>query len=106
MYHSSNLQSLDKKIDLETLDKPFDKNKLRTTNNSEDQIDARVLIFYGNAYGYFTENTDFKTLINYLVSQKDKLITEVSFKDLNSDDFLLIRDSSDRDVIDRGYTAV
>ena len=107
LYHSSNLQSLDKKIDLETLlDKPFDKNKLRTTNNSEDQIDARVLIFYGNAYGYFTENTDFKN-INKLFSfskKKDKLITEVSFKDLNPDDFLLIRDSSDRDVIESEAT--
>ncbi len=103
LQHSSSLQSLDNKIDLEALlDKPFDRNKLKSTNDTEDQINARVIIFYGNAYGYFTENTDFKN-INKLFSfskKKDNLISEVSFKDLRPDDFLLIRDSSDRDVIE------
>ena len=70
------------KIDLEKLlEKPFDRNKLRSGSNSEDDIDARVLIFYGNAYGYFTENTDFK-LINSLfteVKKKDNLINKRDF---------------------------
>ena len=102
MYDSSFSTNSNKKIDLEALlDKPFDRNKLKAETSEEDDIDARVLIFYGNAYGYFTENTDFK-LINNLFSttkRKDNLIREVSFKDLKIDDFLLIRDSSDRDVI-------
>ncbi len=103
MYDASFLTNSDKKIDLEALlDKPFDRNKLKSESNEEDDIDARVLIFYGNAYGYFTENTDFK-LINNLFDttrRKDNLIREVSFKDLKIDDFLLIRDSSDSDVIE------
>ena len=107
MYDGSFSTNSDKKIDLEALlDKPFDRNKLKSETSEEDDIDARVLIFYGNAYGYFTENTDFK-LINNLFSttrRKDNLIREVSFKDLKVDDFLLIRDSSDRDVIDLSKT--
>ena len=103
IYDASFSSNISDKIDLEKLlEKPFDRNKLRSGSNSEDDIDARVLIFYGNAYGYFTENTDFK-LINNLFAEtkkKDNLIKEVRFKDLKTDDFLLIRDSSDRDVIE------
>lgn len=103
VYDASFSTDISHKIDLEKLlEKPFDRNKLKSESSSEDDIDARVLIFYGNAYGYFTENTDFK-LINSLfteVKKKDNLIKEVSFKDLKIDDFLLIRDSSDRDVIE------
>ena len=103
VYDASFSTDISHKIDLEKLlEKPFDRNKLKSETSSEDDIDARVLIFYGNAYGYFTENTDFK-LINSLfteVKKKDNLIKEVSFKDLKIDDFLLIRDSSDRDVIE------
>lgn len=102
-YDGSFSTDISKKIDLEKLlEKPFDRNKLKSESSSEDDVDARVLIFYGGAYGYFTENTDFK-LINSLfleTKKKDNLIKEVSFKDLKTDDFLLIRDSSDRDVIE------
>ena len=78
MYDGYFSTNSDKKIDLEALlDKPFDRNKLKSETSEEDDIDARVLIFYGNAYGYFTENTDFK-LINNLFSttkRKDNLTT-------------------------------
>jgi|ETNmetMinimDraft_33_1059910.scaffolds.fasta_scaffold04463_1 hypothetical protein len=100
-YTTDILKGIDEKADLDTLFyKPFDLSKLKKESSNPDDTEARVIIFYGDAFGYFTENTEFKVINNLINNSKRTLMQTVNFKTLKIDDYLLIRDSSDRDVVE------
>jgi len=100
-YTTDILKGIDEKTDLDTLFyKPFDSSRLKKESSNPDDIEARVLIFYGDTFGYFTENIEFKVINNLINNSKGTLMKTVNFKDLKIDDYLLIRDSSDRDVVE------
>ena len=56
----------------------------------------------GDAFGVFSESTKFKNINNLFLkkSKKDLIYKDIEFKELKVDDYLLIRDSSDRDVVE------
>jgi hypothetical protein len=102
-YNTNTLKNVDKKIDWDLFfNKSFDNSKLSKTCNHLDDIECKALIFYGDSYGYFSDNADFKVINNLLNSdtKKNRQMTSVNFKDLKVDDYILIRDSSDRDVVE------
>jgi hypothetical protein len=61
-----------------------------------------LLIFNGDAFGIFSENIKFKNINNLFLknTKKDLIYKDVEFNELKVDDYLLIRDSSDRDVVE------
>ena len=102
-YTTDILKNITEKTDWDNFfSRPFDVSRLKKDSSDPDDIQSRVIVFYGDYYGYFTENIDFK-VINSLLNtfkRKEQIMKNVDFKDLKIDDFLLLRDSSDRDVIE------
>ena len=102
-YTTDILKNIGEKTDWDSFfSKPFDASKLKKESSDPNDIESRVIVFYGDSYGYFTENTDFKVINSLLniLKRKEQVMKSVDFKDLKIDDYLLLRDSSDRDVIE------
>ena len=75
MYDGSFSTNSDKKIDLEALlDKPFDRNKLKSETSEEDDIDARVLIFMVMHMGISQKILISNLLIIYFPQLDEKII--------------------------------
>ena len=96
-------QNLDKEINLDNyFYSSFDFNRVRSKYKNLDDVNGRLLIFNGDAFGIFSESIKFKNINNLFLknTRKDLIYKDVEFNELKVDDYLLIRDSSDRDVVE------
>ena len=96
-------QNLDKEINLDNyFYSSFDFSRVRSKYKNLDDVNGRLLIFNGDAFGIFSENIKFKNINNLFLknTKKDLIYKDVEFNELKVDDYLLIRDSSDRDVVE------
>lgn len=85
------------------IEKNFDISKILDNQDTDDEkIDANFVEFYGDCYCFFYKNSKIKVLNNifFNTSKSNQTIIEKDIKDLLVDDYILIRDSADRDVIE------
>ena len=70
-------------------------------DNNIKTLEAWIVNFYGESYAAFTKNTKIMVLNNIFFSTKGKeaQVIKKELKELEVDDYVLIRDSSDRDLI-------
>lgn len=78
------------------LDNPLLK-ELKNAEKSEDKVETNYVEFYGDCYALFTQNTQIKILNNIFFNSKSA--ESKSVKELLQDDYVLLRDSSDSDVV-------
>ena len=79
------------------LDNPLLK-ELKNVEKSEDKLETHYVEFYGDCYALFTLNTQIKILNNIFYNSKSPETKSV--KELLPEDYVLLRDSSDRDVVE------
>jgi hypothetical protein len=97
------LKDIGKKTDWdEILSKPFDISKKIVNSTDPEAVETNVIIFYGESYGCFTEGVDFRVVNNLFNNSKsaEHSMKTVEMKNLKVDDYILLRDSSDRDVVE------
>lgn len=85
------------------IEKNFDIRKILDDQVSNDEkIDANFVEFYGDCYCFFYKNSNIKVLNNifFNTSKSNQRIIEKDIKDLLVDDYILIRDSAGRDVVE------
>ena len=85
------------------IEKNFDISKILDDQDSNDEkIDANFVEFYGDCYCFFSKNSKIKVLNNIFFhsGKGNQSIIEKDIKNLLVDDYVLIRDSADRDVIE------
>ncbi|MCI5053568.1 MAG: DrmE family protein [Pelagibacteraceae bacterium] len=79
------------------LDNPLLK-ELKNVEKSEDKLETNYVEFYGDCYSLFSQNTQIKVLNNIFFNSKSRETKSV--KELVPEDYVLLRDSSDRDVVE------
>lgn len=95
MYNNKNLNS--NEIIKIQIEKPFLK-ILKSEPSGEDKIETNFVEFYGECYCLFSKNTKIKILNDIFFNSKGK--DQKDINELMPDDYVLLRDSSDSDVVE------
>ena len=74
-YTTDILKNITEKTDWDNFfSRPFEVSRLKKDSSDPDDIQSRVIVFYGDYYGYFTENIDLISSSSLIINFKSSFL--------------------------------